>query len=592
MLRWLPLLLIIPAFANAAAPKASSALAVPDTKRLADAELAFDGDLLTAWVHGADGTGAGEWVELTLDKPVTLTSVSVWPGEYGPPRLSPAESSRPKAIRLQVGEGAAAVEKIAVFEDPAVAHRYRFDVVLDAPVTTKRVRILVDSVYEGTLRSNCAISEIALNYTEGGDPAITERMTQWGAGGEGQRKREADRQKAMKYFEDLSAAPELAESAQRALEVMAVNGAPALGEVARRMVPLGFRLSATEPEDTAISAILKAKDPNSMFALELAATRMRGKEAATLQDKIQYFYAWHELQTQANQQVPAWGATGWVKGALRSFGEPLAVEVDSQGTVFVADLGNHRIQRFGADGLSMGAIGSSDPQVSNAWITGRRPWFVAGSEEGAQNGAFTLPLDIEILPNKRGDQLAVLDVKGRVSILGVDGSVQHSWTYPVARPLEEGVGGQAYLERVGKNLVVIWRDQGVLYSLSGEELRRFTLEDGAPSAAEGLPNGQLLLGYGPDMIAYSTDGFRHGRINGDELGEGYESWDLALDEANTLWVLTDNGTLVRYKKPGKPEFTMQIPNASFSVPRLAVRGGVVYWVEGDHVQQVNTAPTP
>ncbi|MBN2797653.1 MAG: discoidin domain-containing protein [Deltaproteobacteria bacterium] len=585
--RWLSVLALLPAVALAGPPKASSELRDSEGERH-PAALAFDGLLETGWAEGDDGAGEGSWVELSLDRPTEITSVSIWPGNLSQGKRSLKECGRPRALKVTVGEGDGAVEKIVVLEDLAEVGPTRVDVVLDAPVEARTVRVSVEQAFEGYVFNDTYLAEVAVNFAKGDPGKAAERLIAWAEGPAGVKAAAKNREEIIAKFETLSAS-ELGDSEVLAgIMDQAADGAPYLRERVASLVPAGFRVHALPPDEVSVSALLKLKDANAIPALEMAATRLLGAEAAALSDKVDYFYAYQELIGGGDRNLPYWGQTGWEPGALRGFGEPLPLEVDRAGTLYIADLANHRVQRFSGEGRSLGSWGGQEPEVSNAWITGSRRWYVGGAAASERAGGFTLPVDVEVIPGKDADRFAVLDGKGRVQLLDDEGRPEISWSILGARPLDEGLGGQAYLELVKGNLAVIWRDQVTVFTQQGEEVGAFELADGTPSGAEALKNGKLLLLYGPEMILYSLDGFRHGRLNGDELGLGFEDWDLTLDEDGKLWAVTDNGMAVKYKKPGKVDLAIQFTDRSLEKPRIAVFDDIVYIVEGDHITRVDT----
>src|SRR5690606_5056940 len=124
--------------------------------------------------------------------------------------------------------------------------------------------------------------------------------------------------------------------------------------------------------------------------------------------------------------------------------------------------------------------------------------------------------------------------------------------------------------------VILWGNQGFVYSLTGDELGRFPIADGVPSGAVAFKNGKLGLIFGQELVLYGLDGFRHGGVLRGALGKGFESWDVTLDEEGKLWAVTDKGTLTKFKSPGKVEFTVQLDAFSLQVPRLDVYDGLAF----------------
>ena len=73
----------------------------------------------------------------------------------------------------------------------------------------------------------------------------------------------------------------------------------------------------------------------------------------------------------APRLLSVWGESGSAPGELH---QPIGIAVASDGTVFVADTGNDRIQAFGSKGSFLGAFGS----------------------RGKQPGEFRRPIDLDI----------------------------------------------------------------------------------------------------------------------------------------------------------------------------------------------------
>ena len=283
----------------------------------------------------------------------------------------------------------------------------------------------------------------------------------------------------------------------------------------------------------------------------MAALRVRKKEAKALQSKVEIFHAYQELRGGGDRNVPYWGQEGWELGALRSFGEPMGLEVDSMGYVFVGDLGNHRIQRFTPEGRQDKAWGG-EPDITNVWFTTDRTYYVGGAAPGEKPGQFVNPVDVVIMPGKEGDGFAVLDSKGRIQLFDEEGRNTIGWVMRSDLPISPGVGGEGYLGFSKGQLVAVWGDEVFVFLPNSEEVGQWTIKDGVPNAVETLKNGKLVMVFGRELIQYSADGFRHGKImDSADLGEGLEDWDVSVDEKGKLWVVTDTGWAIKYKRPGK-----------------------------------------
>ncbi|MFM2161828.1 MAG: hypothetical protein RLZZ383_1340, partial [Pseudomonadota bacterium] len=65
------------------------------------------------------------------------------------------------------------------------------------------------------------------------------------------------------------------------------------------------------------------------------------------------------------------------------------------------------------------------------------------------------------------------------------------------------------------------------------------------------------------------------------------TYDLAYDDKGKLWGVTDNGWLVKFKKPGVVEFKVRFSTAAVPSPRLVVYDAVAWISSGDHVRRVD-----
>jgi hypothetical protein len=139
-----------------------------------------------------------------------------------------------------------------------------------------------------------------------------------------------------------------------------------------------------------------------------------------------------------------------------------------------------------------------------------------------------------------------------------------------------------------KRLVAIMQNNAAVYSLQGEELGTWRIEDGTPSAAEVSSSGQLLLGYGDKVVRYHSTGSRYGVvITNDELGQGHEEFDIAVDERGKLWALTDAGMVIKFKREGVVDFAVRAVDRPLKHPRIAVRDGMVFYLSDDRIESVD-----
>ncbi len=564
--------------AMAASARSSSVLRDSDGKRHM-ADLAFDGLMQTSWAAGESGEGS--WLELDLGRSIELKTVSLWPGDLSKGARSFREHSRPKRIHVLV-DGEQVGDPIRLLDEMK-----RVDVRLG--VTGRRVRVVVDEIFEGYVFRELHISEMAVNFP---DTSGQERMDRWLQSAEASRLMEKHyAQVEADYFAHKSA--EFGDDdAFARLCAAAADGPAFLASKARAYAPMGYRVQAISSSAKAREALHKLGGSNAIPLLEMAAMRAWGEEQAALSEEVEIFYAYQELIGGPDLNVPYWGQPGWEPGAFQSFGEPLAIEADRDGNLYIADTGNSRVQMFTEDGKPERQWGSSGgADLANAWFDTGRPWYVSGAVPGTGASQFTNPIDVEIIPGKEADGFAVLDATGQVRVFDDAGRLLISWTADVQWPAEPKLGGQGYLAWVPKEevLVVIIQDQAVVYTLDAEEVGRWEVADGTPNAVEVDKAGKkLLMAFGDAVTLYHTDGFRDRTlIDASTLGIGFESMDLTLDEERKLWILTDSGQAFKFKKPGKLEFSITAFDRPISTPRIAVRDGIIYAMVGDRIERVD-----
>ena len=136
--------------------------------------------------------------------------------------------------------------------------------------------------------------------------------------------------------------------------------------------------------------------------------------------------------------------------------------------------------------------------------------------------------------------------------------------------MSPGVGGEAHVAVAGKKIIAVWGNELFAFDLDGESLGTFPIKDGVPNGIVGFRNGKVGLLFSDSMVLYSPDGFRHGDVLGDTVPDGYEYWDAALDEKGKLWVVTDSGWAIKYKKPGTVDYQTKISDYSLEIPRFDV----------------------
>jgi len=263
--------------------------------------------------------------------------------------------------------------------------------------------------------------------------------------------------------------------------------------------------------------------------------------------------------------------------------------MDPFGMLWVSDTGNNRIQIFDENGRSKKIFGGKDPQIVDKWFKKGRPWYVSGAPALGKSGHFINPVDIVMIPQKKDVfSFATLDANGRIQVFDEKGSPLQSWVAEYDFAAQPKNGGTAYLTYIKKKkaLCAIIQDSGSCYKIkNAEQISKFDIQDGVPTAVETLPNGKMLFAYTDKVVLYSHDGFRH-RIVMDKtvLGESFEMMDMTLDENNKLWVLTDYGDLFKFKRPGKVDFKIRITDIPLQNPRIAIQDDILYLLFEDKIR--------
>lgn len=567
--------------ALAGSAKASSELTTPDGVRHG-ASLAFDGDLTTAWAEDETGAGSGAWIELKLDRPTEVTSVSVWPGDLSKGERTLKENGRPHTITIVLDDGnGQVVEKSWRVRDGAEHGIQRADVPVQGTARTVRVRI--DEAYAGYIHNDLYLAEIAVNFDQEDIPGL-DKVLAWEASPKGEQAKVEHIDEVVALFDRITGAEFGDSEAMDMLEGFAANGVPYRQPMVDRYVPLGFRVQATPPDETAIDALLKIKDPNAIPALTMAGLRAHGKTARKLSAAVSYFEAFAELKGGGRRALQPWGTSGWEKGALRGLGEPLDVGLGVYGGLYVADVANHRVSVFGPDGRIRATFGKGEPTVTNAWIGGKRAHYAAGREPTDDEGGFLAPLDLDVQPGKEGDVVTVYDAEGWVRRLDQDGRIVNRWKVRPEMAPAAGYGGAAHVVETSKGVVVIQGTEAFVFSAEGEEVGAWTIEEGSPITVTALKNGKLVLGFRAGAATYDVAGRRIATFLEDgELPLGYEAWALATDEKGKVWVLTDHGWALQFTPTGKEIRRVRVRERALPQVRFAVREDFLFATAGDEI---------
>ena len=557
--------------------KASSTLVDPDDKKMKfTADRAVDGLLKSGWGEAEDGYGEGSWLEIDLGRTTEINEISIWPGNLAEGKKSYREYSRPKKVLVRVG----GQEIEAVMLD----RLQRFDLKLEEPVQARTIRLEVVEVYEGFVFSDCFIAEVGVNFHSSRDEL--EPLLKWMDTAAADKAWDAHDEEVRAAFNAISEAEFGDQEQLEWIMDQAGDGASFLRSKAVALVDVGYRASAIRPDETSIDALAKLKDANAIPALEMAQLRSYGAQREELAELVEIFYAYQNLIGGPSLNVPYWGETGWTQGQIQSFGEPIPIEIDAEGDLYIADIGNNRIQRFAYDGRADKQWGGAEADITDLWFDKGRDWYVSGAKPGTKNKQFVNPLDIELVPMGEGTGFAVLDATKRVQLYDEEGRALIGWPINNNSQLDDGVGGEAYLGWVPrkKALYVVLGDELIAFNLEAEELGRWELEDGTPNGMEVGKNGRLYMIYGREVVQYDVDGFRHGTIwDQDVLGLGFEDMDITIDENGQLWVVTDQGWVHKMKSHRKVEYSVRFSEVSLIHPRIAVSEDILYCVDRDRI---------
>ena len=109
-----------------------------------------DGAPASCWIEGVPGTGEGEWVEARFKKPRHLRELRILPGNNGY-LAAFTKYARPRVLKAVFSDGSTALLRL---RDAPALQRFPVD------VTTRTVRLVIESVYPGTDYPATCISEV------------------------------------------------------------------------------------------------------------------------------------------------------------------------------------------------------------------------------------------------------------------------------------------------------------------------------------------------------------------------------------------------------------------------------------------------
>jgi len=174
-----------------------------------------------------------------------------------------------------------------------------------------------------------------------------------------------------------------------------------------------------------------------------------------------------------------WGSLGTLAG---QFNRPCGVEVGPSGDVYVADLGNHRVQVFTASGEFIRTFGTS----------------------GQLPGQFLRPRDV------------ALDDEGHVYVVESDGNRVQRFSPTGVHEFTWGVAGSSAGQFQGPKGIAV-DSNGYVYVADDGNYRvqkfttygTFVLAWGAPGSRQGEFYSPVGIDVGPDDTVYVTDAYNH-----------------------------------------------------------------------------------
>ncbi len=578
------------ATSKAPVPKLSASSSHDSGSAVYGPELAFDGVLATSWAEGKPGVGEGEWIEVDLGEDRAIEVVSIWGGAFDG---NESWQGRGRAAEVTIsGTGPDGDFK----KSAEIGDRYaRKDIRLGKTVRT--LRITLDAVHKGTVFDSTHIAEVAFDFH---DPDVSKPLI---AAAEELITKEVARSKTTRELPEaeplalkdayIACKDNVEYSANfKVIEAVSITGWQWRVPLVQKFVPLGYRLAALQFEESAIGYLVKLKDPNAIGTLETAAAGTQSADDREwLYLEVKFLRAEQELRRGLRATVPQWGSKGYEKGAFMSRGEAMSIDVDSAGNIYVADIGNNRVQRFTPAGSIERVIGG-ERGIAQWWFGDKNgdPYATA-SMPGTEVGQFQQPYALAV---GNYDILAVIDVALRVQTFDAEGNPKAQWTIDKDwKPKARRGAGTPIITWLDDDFLFIIKDEVLTYSATGELKKRYTLEGGDVQSAVISAGGKLIVRHTGtrDLIEYKPqDGFRQGTWAKQGVpDDGSEDWDLCGDADDNVYVVTDAGSVHKWNKRGKFLSTVMAYENPRDLPRCAVNGPIVYIVAKDEIVRVEQA---
>ena len=112
----------------------------------------IDGKRETNWTEGVNGNGIGEYVQFEFQQEQIITGFRICSGNHSSDSYY-TKNARPREIKLTFEDGSSETFKVLDVKEELTFQ-------LSEPVTTKTVRLTIQSVYEGSSWEDTVISEI------------------------------------------------------------------------------------------------------------------------------------------------------------------------------------------------------------------------------------------------------------------------------------------------------------------------------------------------------------------------------------------------------------------------------------------------
>lgn len=546
---WLLFACLLPAGETDAAPKKSTAprpggpplkitasSSARDAGKLLGPELALDGDLATVWQAASPSSGEGEWLEIEFRTPRPLASLTIFGGDFSSRTAFVAHNHVAEAVlELTTKTGQETIPlTFADRYEPLSLHIGR---------EVRKLRLTLKRLYAGAIYANGCIAELAFDL-ELKDPSVLSALDGWKHSqvGESQltqwRSRLQEARTALKRG-NLEAFPPVLDAARRGLD-------PIRAFLSTRLAP-GFVLSHLDPEPLAIEIIQDLGLPDAVPAVEQAVWLVDDVDASRMRELASFLMASGDLNRPPRRNLPRFGTTGWELGAFQSLNGPLPFASDNAGYLYVADVGNNRVQRLDPDGKFERSSGST-PQISQTFLDLEMPHYVAGHRPGEGRGQFVQP--VAIASNGK-DKLVVLDAHARLQVLDVDLHSLLQWNLPD----DAGVSlspGEVYPRLLWheRRIYCLWGSRVFVFDEGGRLTRRFTLQQPARAA---VAFKRMLLVYhgGRTLHHYGLDGVYLGELLNLPDKDPVEDLELAVGPDKRLYVHSDQSQLYRYSFKGE-----------------------------------------